>query len=100
LSWSFDDASRATDHGAAFLAFDVNVFMPRERFEERVRQTLAEIRGAPKARGVEQIYIPGEMEWERRERALAEGINLPDDVLVSLRPLAEEMGFVLEDLCS
>jgi len=98
LSWSFDDASRATDHGAAFLAFDVNAFMPHERFEERVRQTLAEIRGAPKAKGVERIYVPGEMEWERRERALAEGIDLPDDVVANLRPLAEEMGFALEDL--
>jgi LDH2 family malate/lactate/ureidoglycolate dehydrogenase len=98
LSWSFGDASRATDHGAAFLALDVNAFMAREIFEQRVRQTLAEIRAAPKAKGVERIYVPGEMEWERREGALAKGIELPEDVIASLRPLAEEMGIGLEDL--
>jgi LDH2 family malate/lactate/ureidoglycolate dehydrogenase len=99
LSWSFDDASRATDHGAAFLAFDVKAFMPREVFEQRVRQTLTEIRAAPKAKGVERIYVPGEMECERRERAMVEGIDLPEDVVASLRPLAQEIGIEWESLC-
>jgi ureidoglycolate dehydrogenase (NAD+) len=98
LSWSFDEASRPTDHGAAFLALDVNAFMPREIFEQRVQRTLVEIRAAPKAKRVERIYVPGEMEWERRERALAEGIDLPEDVIASLCPLAGEMGIELEDL--
>jgi LDH2 family malate/lactate/ureidoglycolate dehydrogenase len=96
LSWSFDDVSRATDHGAAFVALDVTAFMPRDAFEQRVRQTLAEIRAAPKAKGVERIYVPGEMEWERRERALTAGIELPEDVVANLRGLAEELGLELE----
>ena len=32
------------------------------------------------------------MEWERRERALREGIEMPEDVLISLRGLAEDSG--------
>ena len=91
LSWSFADPSRATGHGAAFIALDVNALMPLGQFTERMRQTIQEIRSAPKVEG-EQIYLPGEKEWSRRETALREGIEMPEDVLVSLRSLAGEMG--------
>ncbi|HXJ55719.1 MAG TPA: Ldh family oxidoreductase [Verrucomicrobiae bacterium] len=90
LSWSFDDPSRATDHGAAFLAIHVEAMMPRSTFAARVQQTIEEIRSAPKAKGADRIYLPGEMEWEKRERALREGLALPEDVLEKLRQLAKE----------
>jgi len=95
LSWSFADPSLATGHGAAFLAIDVKAMMAPESFKQRITQTLREIRSAPKAKGAERIYVPGEMEWERREQALRQGIAMPDDVLASLRSLAAEMGFDL-----
>ncbi len=97
LSWSFADASQATGHGAAFIAVDVNALMPEDQFRERVRRTMDEIRSAPKARGAERIYLPGEMEWERRERALREGIELPEDVAAHLRLLATESGLGAEE---
>lgn len=91
LSWSFDDASRATGHGAAFIAIDVNAMMPMNTFRQRITRTIEEIRNAPKAKGTERIYMPGEMEWARREKALAEGIDMPEDVIGSLRALAAEV---------
>ena len=36
--------------------------------------------------------MPGEKEWEYRERALAEGLSLPDDVRANLRGLTEDLG--------
>jgi len=98
LSWSFDDSSRATGHGAAFLAVHVEAMMPGSSFRERLQQTMREIREAPKARGHDRIYLPGEMEWERRERALREGIEMPEDVLAVLRQLAGEAGLDLESI--
>jgi len=48
--------------------------MPVEQFKERMDQTIREI--APQKRPARgSIYLPGEMEWERREKALAEGID-------------------------
>jgi ureidoglycolate dehydrogenase (NAD+) len=55
---------------------------------ELVRQ----IRSAPRAAGVERVWLPGEMEWERRQRALREGIDLPEDVTAQLQLLAQELG--------
>ena len=92
LSWMFQDASRPTGHGAAFIAINVGAMMPTEVFEQRMAQTVKEIREAPKAKGSERIWLPGEMEWERRAKALRDGIELPDDVVANLKGLAEDLG--------
>ena len=42
---------------------------------------------SPRAEGSDRIYLPGEIEWERRDRALAEGIVLPEDVRISVESL-------------
>ena len=47
--------------------------------------------GRHMADGTQRIYVPGEMEWERRRRAIASGIPLPSDVVDSLRGLAEDL---------
>ena len=97
LSWSFSEASLTTNHGAAFIALDINALMPVAEFNRRMTQTIQEIRAAPTVEG-NQIYLPGEMEWTRRETALREGIDMPEDVLASLRSLAGEMGLDISGL--
>jgi len=91
LSWTFSDASKPTGHGAAFIAINIASFMPVEEFKQRMDRTIREIRASEKADGAERIYLPGEMEWERREKALIEGMDLPEDVVASLRSLAEDL---------
>ena len=91
-SWLFDDPSGATDHGGAFLAIDVESLMPLEQFYDRVEKLVTEIHETPKAKGSDRIYMPGEMEWEKRAHALAHGITLPEDVVAKLREVAETVG--------
>jgi LDH2 family malate/lactate/ureidoglycolate dehydrogenase len=98
LSWSFSDPSKTTGHGAAFIAINIAPFMPVEHFKERMDQTIREIRASEKASGADRIYLPGEMEWERREKSLAEGIDLPADVVTSLRELARDLDLDLNRL--
>jgi ureidoglycolate dehydrogenase (NAD+) len=95
LRWLVDDAALPTGHGAAFIALDVQAFMPLEKLFQRADALADEIHNAPLAPGADRIFLPGEMEWERRDRALAEGIRFPDDVLASLRGLAEELDLEL-----
>jgi LDH2 family malate/lactate/ureidoglycolate dehydrogenase len=58
---------------------------------------IREIKALPKAVGSDRIYLPGEMEWERRERALVHGIPLPDDVRASLRGLSDDLGMAASE---
>ncbi len=98
LPWMHADPSLPTGHGAAFIAIDIAALMPVDIFQQRADALVREIRTAPRAPGAERIYLPGEMEWERRERALKEGILLPPDVAVSVAALAEELGLHLQGI--
>ena len=72
------------------MAIDVAAMMPPETFQARMEGFVREIREAPKAKGAERIYLPGEMEWENRERALRDGMILPEHVVDRLVGLAED----------
>jgi LDH2 family malate/lactate/ureidoglycolate dehydrogenase len=74
-----------------FIAIDVAAFEPVAEFKQRMDKLIREIRNAPKALGSDRIYLPGEKEWEHREDALANGLDLPKDVRASLHGLAEDL---------
>jgi ureidoglycolate dehydrogenase (NAD+) len=82
--------------GHAFIAIDVPAILQIDRFKSRMDWMIREIRNSPKAKGSDRIYLPGEMEWERRETALENGVQLPDYVTVNLYGLAEDCGLVDE----
>src|SRR5512136_1859268 len=69
-TWMWDDGTKPTDHGAAFLAIHTNAIMPGAEFARRMEALVDEIHAAPRADGVERLYVPGEMEWERHGRAM------------------------------
>src|SRR6266542_4325478 len=94
-SWTFDDPAVPTNHGAAFLAIDPGALMPLAQFTRRVEELVDEIHAAPRAEGVDRLYVPGEMEWERHDRSLKEGIRLPGDVVERLQSAAELTGLDL-----
>jgi LDH2 family malate/lactate/ureidoglycolate dehydrogenase len=91
-SWAHDDATLHTLHGAAFLAIDVKCVQPPEEFTRKVEALIDEIHHAPRADGVDRLSVPGELEWERYERAMKEGIPLPEDVVENLKVAAELTG--------
>jgi ureidoglycolate dehydrogenase (NAD+) len=87
-SWILDDPALATGHGAAFLAVDISAMTTPESFAARMHELATQMRAAPLRAGCERIYLPGEIEHERRSRALREGIHLPRDVAQGIRELA------------
>ena len=95
-SWAFADPTKPTGHGAAFIAVNLEAFMSVPTFKERMDHLIREIHSSRKAEGVERIFVPGEIEFERRDKALVEGIDLPEDVVASLRGLAQDLDLNLE----
>jgi LDH2 family malate/lactate/ureidoglycolate dehydrogenase len=90
--------SEGSDTGHAFIAIDVGKFMPIGEFKQRMDEMIRNIKESPKAKGAERIWLPGEMEWERREVALRDGIALPEIVLNSVAKLSREVGRDFEEL--
>lgn len=90
-SWVFGDAL-PVNQSHTFIAINVGAFEPVEEFKQRMDALIRQIKDAPKAKGADRIWLPGEKEWEYREDALANGIALPQDVRASLQGLAEDLG--------
>ena len=73
-SWNEGDPALPTQHGAAFLAFDIRQIAPIDVFKARVDAMIRAIRQTPSAKGSDRVRLPGEMEWERRREAFTHGI--------------------------
>lgn len=95
-SWMWDDGTKSTNHGAAFIAIDVSAMMPIDTFTHRAETLIDEIHNSPRAEGVDRLYVPGEMEWERYDKSIREGIGLPQDVRESLKQAADMAGLDFE----
>ena len=68
---------------------DAASMMPLEEFQKRIDALIREIHGVPMAEGVDGLMFPGEREWNHRRKAETEGIELPPDVVESLRISSE-----------
>jgi len=88
--WMHDPKSIATDHSHAFIAINPGVFLGDNVFPGRLDRLFSGIRGGPAAAG--PLKIAGEIEEEKRQKALVSGIDLPDEVRRLLRTAAEENG--------
>jgi LDH2 family malate/lactate/ureidoglycolate dehydrogenase len=83
--------------GHFFVAVDINAFMPVAAFKERMDRYIDEIKAEPKAPGVEEIYIPGELEHRRTLERMAAGIELPASVVRQLQEWGERFGCDLSE---
>jgi ureidoglycolate dehydrogenase (NAD+) len=95
-SWMGDDPALPTHHGAAFIAIDCATIAGADKFGSRMESLIDEIHESPKADGAERIYVPGEIEWDKRARAVRDGIRLPSDVVASVVEAAHLSGLELE----
>lgn len=96
-SWMFDPAAEPSRHNAGFIAIDAATIAGPEAYGQAIAHLAAEIRAAAPAVGCDRVRLPGDLEWERRGRALADGIDLPDDVRVALHRAAETVSAPLPD---
>jgi len=84
------DFEHPQDVGHFFMAIDIKKFVDYEQFLERITQMVSEMKALPKNPGVEEIFMPGEIEICKREERKQNGINLSDSVYQELVELARE----------
>lgn len=75
---------------AFYLAINPEHFMPLEEFRARVDRLVRQIKASALARGVEEVFVAGELEFRRRAERLASGIPLSEVVHGELEGLARE----------
>jgi len=78
--------------GHFLLALDIEAFVDRADFERRATELTAAITGAPKATGIDRIYMPGELEDELAAHRRDAGLPLARTTLDALDLVAREVG--------
>ncbi len=88
----YGDFDKSQNVGHFFQMIDVSRFMPPEVFKERVDQMIEEIKESPKAEGVEEILVPGEIEANIEKERRANGITLSKEVYEDIKEVGESLG--------
>ncbi len=78
--------------GQLFMAIDVGHMMPVDDFKQRMDVQIRQMRNSAKAKGVERVYLPGEIELERKENFLRDGIAFAAEIVEDLDAVAENLG--------
>ena len=73
-----------------FCAVKISGFLPLEEFQKGMDNMIEVYHNLPKAKGVNRITIPGELEWALEQDRLKNGIPLDKEVIQSLKDLSKE----------
>ena len=88
---TFHEPLGPTGIGVFFMAIDIERFMPLCQFRDLMTSYVESVKKIKKAKDVQRIYLPGEIELEKEKKSLAEGIELSDSVASNLNQLLERM---------
>ncbi len=75
----------------SFMALDPDCFVGRDVFKREMDRYIKSIKESAKARGTEEILVPGEPEFRTETRLLKEGIPLPPNTVKDLTALGESL---------
>jgi LDH2 family malate/lactate/ureidoglycolate dehydrogenase len=93
---SIHELTSEVSAGFVVQALDISAFADPAKFEEDIQSMIAEIHSSPRAPGVDRIYLPGEIEWLKKQERLETGIPVPHSLLQELDNLADELNLDLE----
>ncbi|GAB4114151.1 MAG: Ldh family oxidoreductase [Candidatus Caldatribacteriota bacterium] len=88
---SIDDFSGKSEIGNFMGAIRVSSFIEQKIFEKEIDELNARIRNSKRAKGIERIYLPGEIEFEVQKEREKNGIPISSGVYNSLREIAQEL---------
>jgi LDH2 family malate/lactate/ureidoglycolate dehydrogenase len=78
-------------NGVLAVAIDPEAFVGLEAFKQRADSVICHVKQTrPQPGG--RVLVPGEPEWEAKERRLREGIPIPEDTWRQIVNLVEEIG--------
>lgn len=84
--------------GHSMIAIDISRFQDVETFLTTMDTYRSEVKSLKKAAGVEEIFMPGEIECNNYRKNLREGIQLPAAVYGELEGLSQKLGLPF-DVC-
>jgi len=85
----WNDFENPQNVGHVFCAIDISKFVDIGEFKNRLGVMINEMKALPKNPGVDEIFMPGEIEISRRAERKVIGIDLSESVYKELMALSE-----------
>jgi L-2-hydroxycarboxylate dehydrogenase (NAD+) len=92
----FPNKGEAENTGFAMILIDVAKFMPADQFKSSVDAYIRNIKASRKAKGVNEILMPGELEFKRYEQYLKTGYEVSEALGAELAGYGEKFGLIPE----
>jgi LDH2 family malate/lactate/ureidoglycolate dehydrogenase len=89
---SMYDLSQKQSISHLMIAIDISSFMDVERFKSLSKTLGTYVKNAVRAPGVEELFLPGEIEFGVEEKRMESGIPVAEGVLKDLNKLARSLG--------
>lgn len=89
---SFHILEGPTRVGASCIAIDISHFTDLSEFKKKVKGYFETVKGLKKASGIEEILIPGEIEFRREEKSRGEGVDIDEKLASSINSLLVKLG--------
>ena len=86
--------------GCLFLALDPEAYCDRQDFESRVDAMIRHVKSSRKRPGVQEIFLPGEIELREREKRLQHGIYLDNSFWDDITSTAQQLQVNIEEYIS
>ena len=99
LSWAGCSADPPTRGGSGFIAMAIKIeaFIDLDEYLKEVGILCDWIKSSPTAPDFDTVYLPGEIEWEKRTEREADGIYIEDETWGNLCEAANEYGVELPE---
>ena len=78
--------------GVCFIAIDISAFTPLARFRDLVAGLADYVKSSPPAEGVEEVLVPGEIEFRTKAEREAVGIPVEPSTWQVIQKTADELG--------
>lgn len=80
------------DQGTVLLAIDIAAFQPVAEFKAQAAAFVTQLKATPCAPGVDEILLPGEVEWRTKAVRERDGIPLPAVTWTRIKEAAASIG--------
>lgn len=86
-----------TMYGHLFMAIDPAGFTPLHEYKARVDRLIAHIKASPTRPGVDEVFVPGELEYRTMQQRLKKGIPIDTPDWEALIQTANALGVEFSD---
>jgi uncharacterized oxidoreductase len=79
-------------NGVWLYLLSIEQFLPRAEYDIWMQKYVAHIKECPRAPGVDEILLPGEIEVRRQRQREVSGVAIPDETWRQITELAQKLG--------